>query len=60
METSALLTAGEALGVACATLCLGTVDGISQEKLAAEPLALGEKLMFSIALDAITMKEDLK
>jgi hypothetical protein len=36
------------------------VDGISQEKLAAEPLALGEKLMFSIALDAITMKEDLK
>jgi len=60
METSALLTAGEALGVACATLCLGTVDGISQEKLAAEPLALGEKLMFCIALDAITMKEDLK
>ncbi len=56
METSALLTAGEALGVACATLCLGTVDGISQQKLAAEPLAKGEKLMFRIALDAITMK----
>lgn len=59
METSALLTAGEALGVACATLCLGTVDGISQEKLAAEPLATGEHLMFRISLDAITMKEEL-
>lgn len=58
METSALLTAGEALGVACATLCLGTVDGISQEKLAAEPLAAGELLMFRIALDAITMEKD--
>ena len=58
METSALLTAGEALGVACATLCLGTVDGISQEKLASEPLAKGESLMFRIALDAITMKEE--
>lgn len=56
METSALLTAGEALGVACATLCLGTVDGINQEKLAAEPLAAGELQMFRIALDAITDK----
>ncbi|MGB0913173.1 MAG: hypothetical protein ACPGSW_06275 [Phaeobacter italicus] len=54
METSALLTAGQALGVACATLCLGTVDGISQEKLAAAPLAAGEQQMFRIALDAIT------
>ena len=33
METSAFLTAALALNVACATLCLGTVDGISQQKL---------------------------
>ena len=56
METSALLTAAEAIGVACATLCLGTVDGISQEKLAAALLAAGERQMFHIALDAITDK----
>lgn len=54
METSALLAAAQDLGVAAATLCLGTVDGISQEKIAAEPLASGEALMFQIALDAIT------
>lgn len=57
METSALLTAATALGVSCATLCLGTVDGISQEKLAPDPLARGEAQMFSIALDAITAPE---
>lgn len=54
METSALLTAAGAIGVACATLCLGTVDGISQKKLGPEPLAAGERQMFRIALDAIT------
>ena len=54
METSALLTAGETLDVACATLCLGTVDGITQEKLDAPRLAAGEHVMFRIALDAIT------
>jgi uridine phosphorylase len=57
METSALLTASKALGVSCATLCLGTVDGISQQKLPPEPLALGEARMFRIALDAITARE---
>lgn len=57
METSALLTAAEALGVACATLCLGTVDGISQEKLAPEPLEEGEARMFRIVLEAITQSQ---
>ena len=57
METSALLTAAQALEVACSTLCLGTVDGISQEKLQPQALAAGEQLMFRIALDAITTKD---
>jgi uridine phosphorylase len=57
METSALLTAATALGVSCATLCLGTVDGISQRKLPPQPLASGEAQMFRIALDAITQRE---
>lgn len=57
METSALLTAAIALDVACATLCLGTVDGVTQQKLAPGPLADGEARMFSIALDAITATE---
>ena len=56
METSALLTAAQALSVACATLCLGTVDGISQEKLEPDALSAGEQLMFRIALDAITAR----
>ncbi|MGB1753313.1 MAG: hypothetical protein ACPHHU_11505 [Paracoccaceae bacterium] len=56
METSALIAAAGDLGVASATLCLGTVDGISQEKLGSDPLAAGEARMFQIALDAITDK----
>jgi uridine phosphorylase len=53
METAALLTAARALKVSCATLCLGTVDGLTQEKLGAEPLARGEALLFDAALAAI-------
>ncbi|MCC7319671.1 MAG: hypothetical protein IT542_01710 [Rubellimicrobium sp.] len=53
METAALLTAARALGVECATLCLGTVDAITQEKLAPEPLAAGEALLFAATLAAI-------
>lgn len=54
METAALLTAARALGVACTTLCLGTVDALTQEKLGPEPLASGEALLFDAALAAIT------
>ena len=53
-ETAALLSAGRALGVAAATLCLGTVDALSQQKLDADALARGETQLFRIALDAIT------
>lgn len=54
METAALLTAARALGVACATLCLGTVDALTQEKLAPQPLAQGEALLFAATLAAIS------
>ncbi|MEZ5811350.1 MAG: uridine phosphorylase [Rhizobiaceae bacterium] len=54
METSALLAAARALGVACATLCLGTVDALKQEKLAPDALAKGEALLFDIALAGLT------
>lgn len=54
METSALLAAAKALKVNAATLCLGTVCGISQKKLDATSLKRLEKVMFEIALKAIT------
>lgn len=55
METSALLAAGRDLGLSVATLCYGTVDALSQEKLGAEALESGEKQLFRIALNAITV-----
>ena len=54
MESSALLAAGRALGVRVATLCYGTVDGFSQQKLDPDALKNGERQLFRIALDAIT------
>lgn len=53
METSALLTAATALGVSCASLCLGTVDAITQQKLDADAMMSGEQKLFEIALDGI-------
>ena len=54
METAALLAAGQDLGLAVATLCYGTVDALSQEKLSADALDSGEAHLFRIALNAIT------
>jgi len=54
METSALLTVARALGVSCASLCLGTVDALTQIKLDRDLLAEGERILFEIALQAIT------
>jgi uridine phosphorylase len=53
METATLLTAGRVLGARTASLCLGTVDGLTQEKIGAAELDAGESAMFEIALDAI-------
>ena len=50
METSALLAAADALSVACATICLGTVDAMTQEKLDPERLRRGERALFETAL----------
>lgn len=53
METATLLTAGRVLGARTASLCLGTVDGLTQEKIGAAALDAQERLMFEIALDAV-------
>jgi uridine phosphorylase len=53
METATLLTAGRVLGARAASLCLGTVDGLTQETIAADSLKRLEREMFDIALDAI-------
>jgi uridine phosphorylase len=53
METATLLTAGRVLGAHTASLCLGTVDGLTQEKIGAAELEEKERAMFEIALDAM-------
>jgi uridine phosphorylase len=53
METATLMTAGRMLGAQVASLCLGTVDGMTQAKLDADKLAARERDMFEIALDAL-------
>jgi len=53
METATLLVAGRRLGARVASLCLATVDGLTQDKIDAERLAAGEREMFEIALDAL-------
>jgi uridine phosphorylase len=53
METATLLVAGRMLGASVASLCVATVDGLSQEKLDAAKLATAEREMFEIALDAL-------
>lgn len=57
METSALLAAANVLDVACATLCLATVDAQTQEKLGAAESAAGERLMFETALKGFSELE---
>ncbi|MFV0384352.1 hypothetical protein [Paracoccus sp. (in: a-proteobacteria)] len=54
METSALLAVAQSQGLSAATLCLGTVDGITQQKLDKTRLDAGEARMFRIALRAMT------
>ena len=53
METATLLVAGRRLGARVASLCLATVDGLTQEKLDADRLARSERDLFEIALDAL-------
>jgi uridine phosphorylase len=53
METATLLTAGRVLGAQVASLCLGTVDSLTQKKLPPAELAARERDLFEVALDAI-------
>jgi uridine phosphorylase len=53
METSALLVAGRVLGARVGSLCLGTVDAMTQRKLDAAAAASAETELFEIALDTL-------
>jgi uridine phosphorylase len=60
METSALLTVGRILGARVSSLCMGTVDGLTQEVLSQEQQAICEADMFEISLDALAALPALK
>ncbi len=53
METATLLVAGRVLGARVASLCLSTVDGLTQGKIDAATLGEREREMFEIALGAL-------
>ena len=53
METATILTAGRILGARAASLCLGTVNGLTQAKIDASELAMRERELIEIALDAV-------
>lgn len=53
METATVLTAARMLGARAASLCIGTVDGLTQAKIDPSELATRENELFEIALDAI-------
>lgn len=53
METSALLVAGRVLGARAASLCIATVDAMTQHKLDADAMAAGEAELFEVALDTL-------
>jgi uridine phosphorylase len=52
METATFLTAARILGARAASLCLGTVHGLTQAKMDPVELAAGEHDLFEVALDA--------
>ena len=54
METSALLVAGRILGARVSTLCVATVDAMTQEKLEPAPLAAAERDLFEVALTTLS------
>ncbi len=53
METATVLTAARMLGARAASLCIGTVDGLTKAKIDSSQLADRESELFEIALDAI-------
>jgi uridine phosphorylase len=55
METATLMIVGRMLGARVASLCLATVDGVTQAKIDPDTLAVREAEMFETALDALTV-----
>jgi uridine phosphorylase len=53
METSALLTVGRLIGARVSSLCMGTVDALTQATLPMDQQAVCEQEMFAIALDSL-------
>jgi uridine phosphorylase len=58
METATLLVAGRRLGAEVASLCLATVNGLTQDKLDAAEFVTREREMFEIALDVLAAPLD--
>lgn len=54
MESAALFAAARVLGARAATLCVATVDSLSQAKLDATTMATRETELFRFGLDALT------
>ena len=57
METSTVLVAGRALGLAAAALCLATVDAVSRERLASVERRLGERHLLHAGLVALSRQD---
>lgn len=55
METATLLTASRILGARAASLCLGTVNGLTQSKIEPAELGVRERDLFEIALDTVVV-----
>jgi uridine phosphorylase len=53
METAALLTAGRVIGARVSSLCIATVDAMTQAKLPADAMAKAERDLFEVALAAL-------
>ena len=54
METSTVLVAARALGARAGSLCLASVDGVTQRKLDTEPRAEAERELLRVGLTALT------
>lgn len=58
METSAIFAAGNALGVATASLCLATVDALTARRLDEDQRLAGEAELAAAGLEALTLKAE--
>ena len=54
METSALLTVGQTLNCKTSTLCVSSVNSITQQKMSSNKMEGAERLLMEVATQAIT------